>query len=122
MLLRQVAILIYQARVLQGLTQKEVARRSGLSNAFISTLEGGRDNATFAAVERIAQALDLHLKVSTESPSLSDEDQALVDQLIELLPSLDPKLRSTLEVLLATWSSQPAPPDAAKCQEIVKSQ
>lgn len=42
----------------KGLTQEQVAERSGLSQQYISGLEAGRRNPTVVTVFEIAQALE----------------------------------------------------------------
>jgi ribosome-binding protein aMBF1 (putative translation factor) len=58
---------IRQARRKAGLTQKELAERSGLRQSHISRLERGRHSPSFVTVEKIAKALDI--PVSQLDPS-----------------------------------------------------
>jgi transcriptional regulator with XRE-family HTH domain len=49
------------ARTLKGLTQLELADRTGLTDNTISRIENGSQNPTFETVKKIAKALDLNL-------------------------------------------------------------
>ena len=42
----------------RGLTQKSLGERTGVSRTYISRLERGRGNPTFATVMRLAKTLD----------------------------------------------------------------
>ncbi len=51
-----------------GLTQEEIARRAGLSQAWVFALLRGRGNPSVAALSALAQALGLRLVLSVEYP------------------------------------------------------
>jgi ribosome-binding protein aMBF1 (putative translation factor) len=55
---------IHAAREAAGLSQRELARRMGTSQAAIDRLESGGVGATLTTLQRVATALDL--KVSVE--------------------------------------------------------
>ncbi len=46
-------------RLRRGMTQKQLAEASGLDRTYISTVENGRQNLSFGALSRIANALDM---------------------------------------------------------------
>lgn len=48
-------------RISQGKTQKDLARASGLSQAYISELESNTKSPTLAATEKLMNALDISL-------------------------------------------------------------
>ena len=53
----------------KGLTQEEVAERSGFSQQYISGLERGRRNPTIVTVYELAQALGVsHVDLLTDHP------------------------------------------------------
>jgi DNA-binding XRE family transcriptional regulator len=58
---------IREARRKAGLTQKELAQRSGLRQSHISRLERGRHSPSFVTLEKIAEALGI--PVSQLDPS-----------------------------------------------------
>jgi transcriptional regulator with XRE-family HTH domain len=61
---RRVARLFAAVRREKGLRQVDVGRRSGLSQSAVSRLERGRlDAMTLGAVERVARALDIDLRL-----------------------------------------------------------
>ncbi len=49
-----------KVRLAKGLTQEQLAERSGFSQQYISGLERGRRNPTVVSVYEIAQALGVH--------------------------------------------------------------
>lgn len=62
----------------RGMTQDELAVRSGISSAFISALTRGKANPSLATMEAIAKALDTALPVLLES---TDLDREALDEL-----------------------------------------
>ena len=60
------AKMIIFARIQQGITQKEIAKKIGTKQSAISRLESGDYNPSFAFLRKVAGALDLKLKVSLE--------------------------------------------------------
>lgn len=48
---------VKRARLAAGLTQEELAERSGFSQQYISELENGRRNPTIVSIYEIGQAL-----------------------------------------------------------------
>lgn len=48
---------VRSARTASGLTQEELAERSGFSQQYISELENGRRNPTIVSIYELAQAL-----------------------------------------------------------------
>lgn len=49
-------------RIEKQLTQEELAKMTGLSTSFISSLERGIDAPSFATLESIAEALDVSVR------------------------------------------------------------
>lgn len=54
---------IMDARIHAGLTQTELARRSGISQADISRLENGTRNPSLALLKRLANAMNTDLRI-----------------------------------------------------------
>lgn len=52
---------IKRARQAQGLTQREVAERSGISRENYARIERGAASTTLVTMERIAEALQMRL-------------------------------------------------------------
>jgi transcriptional regulator with XRE-family HTH domain len=50
---------VKRARIAAGLTQEQLADRSGFSQQYLSGLEGGKRNPTIVTIYEIAQALDV---------------------------------------------------------------
>ena len=56
-----IAVSIQKQRCAQGLTQKELAERLGVSQAMVSQWENGEENFTAATLVKISSALGLSL-------------------------------------------------------------
>ena len=54
---------IVDARVSQNLTQKQLAERSGINQADISKLENGTRNLSINLLKRLADGMDMALKI-----------------------------------------------------------
>ena len=54
---------IVEARTSQNLTQKELAERTGINQADISKLENGTRNPSVALLKRLAEGMDMALKI-----------------------------------------------------------
>ena len=54
---------IVEARVSQHLTQKQLAERTGINQADISKLENGTRNPTINLLKRLADGMDMTLKI-----------------------------------------------------------
>lgn len=54
---------ILDARIRTGMTQIELAEKSGISQADISRLEKGTRNPSIALLKRLAEAMDSTLKI-----------------------------------------------------------
>jgi HTH-type transcriptional regulator/antitoxin HipB len=62
-----VAAAVRGRRLDRGLSQSELARRSGISRKWISEFEAGKPTAEFALVIRVLEALGWRLELSEES-------------------------------------------------------
>lgn len=60
---RRIAKLVTNAREAAGMSQRELAERSGIPQTNISRLENGRVNPTAATLDRLAYAMDTVLKI-----------------------------------------------------------
>ncbi len=61
---REVAHCIVEARLEEGLTQKELAERSGLKQSNLCRLENGNSNPSIETLEKVARGLGRRLKIS----------------------------------------------------------
>jgi ribosome-binding protein aMBF1 (putative translation factor) len=59
-----IAEAIIGERLKKGLTQSELAKKVGTKQSAISRLESGQSKPSIAFLEKVAQALDLKLRVS----------------------------------------------------------
>ena len=60
------ATAISEARMKAGLTQKELAKLTGIDQADISRIERGIANPSVETLERLASAMGMHLRISFE--------------------------------------------------------
>ena len=58
------AYCIVEARLEEGLTQKELAERSGLKQSNLCRLENGNSNPSIETLEKVARGLGRRLKIS----------------------------------------------------------
>ncbi len=96
---------IRKIRLSMGLTQEEVALRSGLSQGYINQLESGKRMFTQKSLEQIAKALDFPIvdlfREKTVESVIVSEDTAKFNQkkppskkeILALLTDLPPKLK-----------------------------
>ena len=66
----EVRDLVISARNAANLTQKQLAQRSGVSQANISKIENGNYHPSLSTLKRIADALGKRLEVSFEDPEV----------------------------------------------------
>jgi transcriptional regulator with XRE-family HTH domain len=60
-------------RISLDLTQEQVASRAGISRAYYSKVERGRETPSLALIERIADALGLRLSLAVQPPVIHGE-------------------------------------------------
>lgn len=60
---------IIDARTASNLTQKELAERTGIAQTEISRIENGSRNPSIKLLQRLAEGLNMNLKISFESRS-----------------------------------------------------
>lgn len=66
---KQLGNIIHRARKQRGMTQTELANRTGLRQALISAIETGHDGTKMSTIYTLFAALDLELMVGTRSGS-----------------------------------------------------
>ncbi|HLM87156.1 MAG TPA: helix-turn-helix domain-containing protein [Solirubrobacteraceae bacterium] len=79
------ASLLRDARVNAGLTQAELARRLGVSQAAVAKLEGTRANPTIATLKHALRGAGRKLTLTTE-PLARGIDETLVIEQLRLTP------------------------------------
>ena len=61
---REVARCVVEARLAEGMSQKELAERSGLKQSNLCRLENGHGNPSVETLEKIARGLGRKLRIS----------------------------------------------------------
>jgi transcriptional regulator with XRE-family HTH domain len=89
--------LIAQIRRTSGLTQAELARRSGLQSSVLSAYEHGRRQPSVSALARIARAAGLELEISplADADALERSGEVMI-QVLELADRMPSKRRGEL--------------------------
>jgi len=89
--------LIAQIRRTSGLTQAELARRSGLQSSVLSAYEHGHRQPSVSALARIARAAGLELEISplADADALERSGEVLI-QVLELADRMPSKHRGEL--------------------------
>ncbi|MCW3056575.1 MAG: transcriptional regulator, family [Solirubrobacterales bacterium] len=89
--------LIAQIRRTSGLTQADLARRSGLQSSVLSAYEHGRRQPSVSALARIARAAGLELEISplADADALERSGEVLI-QVLELADRMPSKRRGEL--------------------------
>jgi transcriptional regulator with XRE-family HTH domain len=87
--------LIRQARVAQGLTQVELARRMGITQPSVARLEAAGDGITMATLRRALRALGRTLVIQVGAAENSSVDESQLLELIRLEP--EERLRTFTE-------------------------
>ena len=63
----ELGVLVRESRITAGITQTELAQRTGMSQPAIARLESGGTEPTIATLRRVANALDIELVVEFQS-------------------------------------------------------
>src|SRR5258708_20860218 len=104
--------LIAEIRRTSGLSQAELARRSGLPSSVLSAYEHGHRQPSVSALARIARAAGLELEISplADADALERSGEVLI-QVLELADRMPSKPRAALTYppLIRLPSGSPSP-------------
>lgn len=90
--------LIGRIRSVSGLTQAEIARRTGMQSSVLSAYEHGRRQPSGAALARIARAAGLELELVPAAHRSADEHAGkILSQVLDLAGSMPYRPRPELE-------------------------
>lgn len=90
--------LIERIRGVSGLTQAELARRTGIQSSVLSAYEHGRRQPSAAALARIARAASLELELVPAAHGSSDEHAGtILSKVLDLAGSMPYRPRAELE-------------------------
>lgn len=86
-----------------GLSQEELAEKSGLHNTYIGQLERGEKNATLESIEKVAGALELPLEILFENIVFGKVENKTAKECYELITALSEKeQKAILELIKKT--------------------
>jgi XRE family aerobic/anaerobic benzoate catabolism transcriptional regulator len=106
--LREIGQRLRTARARRGVTRRDLAARSAVSERYIAQLESGSGNISILLLRRIARALGIGAEeLLAERPEASVERRRL-EQAVAQLP--EPGLAEARALLQARFGAQPAPP------------
>jgi transcriptional regulator with XRE-family HTH domain len=77
--------ILREARVRAGLSQRELARRSGKAQSEIARIETGRQDPGFSTLEQLVRAAGLDLKI--QLVPRDDHDERLILWMLSLSPA-----------------------------------
>lgn len=77
--------LLKMARRRAGVTQRELARRSGVPQPTVSRIEAGRMSPTYELLDRLLRACGMEL-VTVDRPKEGDVDRTLIRERLEMTP------------------------------------
>lgn len=77
--------IVREARARAGLTQRELARRAGKAQSEIARIEAGRQEPTFATLERLVRAAGFDLRVQLVPHD--EHDERLIRGMLALSPA-----------------------------------
>ncbi len=102
---RKIGKNIKKIRMQKGLSQQQLAQKSGISQSFLSALENGKKSPTVDSLNKICRSLGISLaeffsrERSQEFAALPAEIVTLVEELRELSPGQIQHLRSFIRSL-----------------------
>ena len=71
----QIARALVEARQTKHVTQQQLAERTGIAQADISRLENGNSNPTLRTLQRLADGLEMTVKVGFKDNKSSDTEE-----------------------------------------------
>jgi transcriptional regulator with XRE-family HTH domain len=77
--------LIREARLAEGLTQAQLARRLGITQPSVARLEASGDNVTVATLQRALNVMNRTLELRS-APMPSSVDETLIVEALKLTP------------------------------------
>lgn len=96
--------LIRLARRRAGLSQRELARRAGTSQAAVQRYERGLTDPTFSTLERVIGACELELRI--QLAPVDDHDRQLVGRVLDMDP--ETRLRTNWDHAALVRHAHPA--------------
>lgn len=95
--------LIRSTRLESGLTQVELARRMGVSQAAIARLERNGSNPTVDTLSRAMAAVGRHLELSASEPRLPDVDEDQIRHHLRMTPAERVRMHTASQANLVSF-------------------
>jgi XRE family aerobic/anaerobic benzoate catabolism transcriptional regulator len=110
--LRAVGERLRQVRTQRGMTQRALARQSGVSERHIAQLEAGAGNISILLLRRLARALGTEIGRLAEEQAARPPEWAMLEQALAHLPAAT--LTEARSLLLERYAAAPALPREAR--------
>jgi XRE family aerobic/anaerobic benzoate catabolism transcriptional regulator len=94
--------LVRRARARRGITRRQLAAESGISERYLAQIEGGQGNPSVIVLKTIAQAMDMHITELLPATGKRHEATARINELLKRLDASElPALADLIERRLA---------------------
>jgi transcriptional regulator with XRE-family HTH domain len=78
----EIGRLVRRSRARRGLTRRQLAEESGISERYLAQIEGGQGNPSVIVLRTIAQAMDMHITALLPAGGKRHEAIARIDELL----------------------------------------
>jgi XRE family aerobic/anaerobic benzoate catabolism transcriptional regulator len=98
----EIGRLVRRSRARRGLTRRQLAEESGISERYLAQIEGGQGNPSVIVLRTIAQAMDMHITALLPAGGKRHEAIARIDELLGRLDVSElPSIAQAIEQRIA---------------------
>jgi XRE family aerobic/anaerobic benzoate catabolism transcriptional regulator len=102
----EVGRLVRRGRARRGITRRQLAAESGISERYLAQIEGGQGNPSVIVLKTIAQAMDLHITELLPITGKRHEGAARINELLRRLDASElPALADLIEQRVAAGAA-----------------